>query len=197
MRTVTLPLAAATDVPWLSSCAKPLNQMSRSSKVATISTGNSDTRSKSRIISEPEDLRSTEPASSLSVSDRLSSVVSGPEAPRSADIVPTRLVTSSNASREAWSLLISENVTITPVDTCGLVRLSGERYRAVRECQTPVVRALMENYRCWADWRKFNLDPEMCSSILFDTVAVYLAYAEDNYFERLLVDVAVGEPGDG
>jgi inosine-uridine nucleoside N-ribohydrolase len=61
--------------------------------------------------------------------------------------------------------------TITPLDTCGLVRLSGTRFHALTESDDPLVRALLENYRLWA---KEGSVTE--SSVLFDTVAVYLAY---------------------
>jgi inosine-uridine nucleoside N-ribohydrolase len=60
---------------------------------------------------------------------------------------------------------------ITPLDTCGLVRLRGARFQAVVECPDPLVKALVENYRIWA--KKENVKE---SSILFDTVAIYLAY---------------------
>ncbi len=73
------------------------------------------------------------------------------------------------------------NVTITPLDTCGLVKLEGEKYRAVRDCADPLVQALIENYRIWVEnsqWAR-ELDPETESSVLFDTVAVYLAFSEE------------------
>ena len=72
-------------------------------------------------------------------------------------------------------------VTITPLDTCGLVHLEGEKYQAVRDCPDPLIQALMENYRIWAPrvpWAD-GFDPEVASSTLFDTVAVYLAFSED------------------
>jgi inosine-uridine nucleoside N-ribohydrolase len=68
------------------------------------------------------------------------------------------------------------DMTITPLDTCGLVRLEGAKYRAVRECDDPLVQAMIENYRCWA--RHTKIDPETRSSTLFDTVAIYLAFSE-------------------
>ncbi len=71
------------------------------------------------------------------------------------------------------------DITITPLDTCGVVRLEGERFAAVRECPDPVIQALMENYRIWADRPEVGFDPQIESSVLFDTVAVYLAFAED------------------
>jgi len=77
------------------------------------------------------------------------------------------------------------DVTITPLDTCGIVRLEGEKYRAVRDHgdEDPLVRALIENYRIWvqnSEWaREAGLDAETRSSILFDTVAIYLAFSEE------------------
>jgi len=81
------------------------------------------------------------------------------------------------------------DMTITPLDTCGFVRLSGEGYCAVRDRVDPLVQALMENYRIWlraghGDWRR---EFESRSSILFDTVAVYLAFSE-----QLLVTEKLG-----
>ena len=73
------------------------------------------------------------------------------------------------------------DVTITPLDTCGLVHLKGENYQAVRVCDDPVVRALIENYRIWAQhvtWLN-GIDPDTVTSTLFDTVAVYLAFSEE------------------
>ncbi|MCX7825368.1 MAG: hypothetical protein N2689_07405 [Verrucomicrobiae bacterium] len=72
-------------------------------------------------------------------------------------------------------------MTITPLDTCGLVHLTGEKYRKVRDSKAPVAAAIIENYRLWADARKKKDQPseaESRSSTLFDTVAVYLAFAD-------------------
>jgi inosine-uridine nucleoside N-ribohydrolase len=66
------------------------------------------------------------------------------------------------------------DVTITPVDSCGLVRLKGEKYRAVCDCRDPLTRAVVENYRIW-----LNGKPDAESSVLFDTVAVHLAYSTE------------------
>jgi len=75
------------------------------------------------------------------------------------------------------------DITITPLDTCGLVALHGQKYRRVRDAGTPLTKALMENVRIWgqniaSEWRN-NLNVETDSSTLFDTVAVYLAFSED------------------
>jgi len=75
----------------------------------------------------------------------------------------------------------SWDITITPLDTCGLVRLAGEKYRAVRDCEAPLIQALIENYRIWAEnavWAQ-GLNVGVQSSILFDTVAIYLAFSEE------------------
>ena len=59
---------------------------------------------------------------------------------------------------------------ITPLDTCGLINLTGERFQKLTASNDPLVKTLMENYRIWANNDKVN-----ASSTLFDTVAVYLA----------------------
>ena len=71
------------------------------------------------------------------------------------------------------------DMTITPLDTCDLIRLSGEKYQAVRRCQDPLIQALVENYRHWSI-RDGQILPqfEERSSVLFDTVAVYLAFCQ-------------------
>lgn len=71
-------------------------------------------------------------------------------------------------------------ITITPLDTCGLVTLEGERYRRVRDAQDPVAAAIIANYRIWS--RRDNPTNDVAdrrSSVLFDTVAVYLAISQD------------------
>jgi len=74
-------------------------------------------------------------------------------------------------------------ITLSPLDTCGLVQLKGENYRAVLNSPDPLLRAVVENYACWTKhnqnplYRGFN--PAMESSILFDLVPIYLAFSED------------------
>jgi len=71
------------------------------------------------------------------------------------------------------------NITITPLDTCGLVQLKGAKYAAVRDSKDPVARAIIENYRAWAAAGGNPQRADTASSVLFDTVAVYLALAEE------------------
>ena len=70
-------------------------------------------------------------------------------------------------------------MTITPLDTCGLVQLTGENYRRVAESSDPLARAVVENYRIW----RSVTDPKAkglvtSSSTLFDTVAIHLARSQ-------------------
>ncbi len=71
-------------------------------------------------------------------------------------------------------------MTITPLDTCGVVHLRGDKYRKVAESSDPLAQAVIENYRLW--WRAGNPNkPEniTASSTLFDTVAIYLAFSTE------------------
>jgi inosine-uridine nucleoside N-ribohydrolase len=74
------------------------------------------------------------------------------------------------------------DVLLTPLDTCGLAVLDGANYRRVWSATAdPMMRALIENYCIFAPrvtWMNCNFFA-VRSSVLFDCVAVYLAYAED------------------
>lgn len=72
------------------------------------------------------------------------------------------------------------DMTMTPLDTCGMVVLEGDDYRSVRLCDDPLVRALMENYEVWLNASQSPPDDvDRKSTVLFDTVAVYLAFSEE------------------
>jgi inosine-uridine nucleoside N-ribohydrolase len=71
------------------------------------------------------------------------------------------------------------DMTITPLDTCGLVDLSGERYSRVRDSSNPIAAVIIENYRLWKKQQPGKGSAENRSSTLFDTVAVYLACQQD------------------
>lgn len=66
-------------------------------------------------------------------------------------------------------------ITITPLDTCGIVILKGERYGAVANAAAARAKTVIENYTQWANRKHF---PENESSVLFDTVAAYLTFSE-------------------
>jgi inosine-uridine nucleoside N-ribohydrolase len=69
------------------------------------------------------------------------------------------------------------DITITPLDTCSLVMLSGHNYRRVRDARDPCVADLIASYRLWlaTDPKSSPDTANQHSSTLFDTVAVYLA----------------------
>ena len=67
-------------------------------------------------------------------------------------------------------------------DTCGLVRLTGDNFRRVRKSD-PLAQAVIENHFGWfeacKDWEFLKAyDPQVESSVLYDTVAVYMAFSE-------------------
>lgn len=67
------------------------------------------------------------------------------------------------------------DITITPLDTCGLVVLDGDRYQRILRARDVVPATIVENYRLWSKAGKTEAQAEKHSSVLFDTVAVYLA----------------------
>ena len=70
-------------------------------------------------------------------------------------------------------------LSFTPVDSSGLVRLEGAKYEKLAKTETAVVKLLMENYKIWLQARHNipNGGEIKESSILFDTVAIYMAYS--------------------
>jgi len=73
------------------------------------------------------------------------------------------------------------DITITPLDTCGIVSLGGEKYQRVCRATGRTVADLIPNYRIWlaAERNTPVTTNETHSSTLFDTVAVYLAIQPD------------------
>ena len=82
------------------------------------------------------------------------------------------------------------DVTITPLDTCGIVHLKGQKYQKVLKANTPLAKALIENYRAWYKQgilnskkdlskeevnKRVNQKCNSSSTTLFDTVGIYLA----------------------
>jgi inosine-uridine nucleoside N-ribohydrolase len=86
-----------------------------------------------------------------------------------------------------------KRIDITPLDTCGLVVLGGERFQTLIKSDDPLVKALLENYRIWA--KKDRLDQLTASSTLFDTVAVYLALSERPLVEMETLNINVTDNG--
>jgi inosine-uridine nucleoside N-ribohydrolase len=85
------------------------------------------------------------------------------------------------------------DVLLTPLDTCGHVHLTGERFHEVwRATDDPLVRGVVENsclFAALAEWAGYD-DFTRRSSTLYDCVAVYLAREESLVeTERLRFDV--------
>ncbi len=103
-------------------------------------------------------------------------------------IAEFNVVKNIKACQEAFKAPWREMV-ITPLDSCGMVRLRGDKYRAVCSSPDPLAKAVIENYRVWLKGKS-----DEGSSILYDTVAVYLAFAEDLL---LMEDLPLGVTDDG
>lgn len=73
------------------------------------------------------------------------------------------------------------DMTITPLDTCSLVILKGDKYKKVLDSNSPIAKIVIDNYRVWLKSSKNmkEADINSRSSTLFDTVAVYLAMKTD------------------
>jgi inosine-uridine nucleoside N-ribohydrolase len=84
------------------------------------------------------------------------------------------------------------DITYAPLDTCGTLRLKGDRYMAVANSQTPRAVATIENYDQW-DNRKHH--PADSSSVLFDTLAVYLAF-DDAFCDMETVKLSIDDKGN-
>ncbi|MFW6162592.1 MAG: nucleoside hydrolase [Planctomycetota bacterium] len=85
------------------------------------------------------------------------------------------------------------SVTITPLDTCGVVHVRGKKYAKIRDSEDPLIRALMENYRIWSGRKNGKLPGG--SSTLFDTVAIYLAATDANLCKMETLPLRVTDKG--
>jgi inosine-uridine nucleoside N-ribohydrolase len=85
-------------------------------------------------------------------------------------------------------------MTITPLDTCGIIQLKDQKYQKVLNRNSRLTKALMENYRAWyrqgilndnKDLSEAQLDKRVdqklnsSSTTLFDTVGIYLAMSTE------------------
>jgi inosine-uridine nucleoside N-ribohydrolase len=84
------------------------------------------------------------------------------------------------------------DITFAPLDSCGTLILKGERYAKVEQSKTPRAQAVIENYR---DWKNFPNYPKGQSSVLFDTVAAYLAF-DDSLCKMKTVNLIIDDKGN-
>jgi inosine-uridine nucleoside N-ribohydrolase len=81
------------------------------------------------------------------------------------------------------------DITITPLDTCGIVHLTGDKYQKVLKANTTLSKTLIDNYRAWYKQgilnskkdlgeeevnKRVNQQINSRSTTLFDTVGIYL-----------------------
>lgn len=71
--------------------------------------------------------------------------------------------------------------TITPLDTCGNIVLKGDHLERIMKCNNLIVRSIKENLAIWKKKiiPKLILTKKNETSILFDTVAIYLGFSEE------------------
>lgn len=81
-------------------------------------------------------------------------------------------------------------VTIAPWDTTGAIQLTGENYEQVRESGRKIAETVIDNYRVWLKPAQIGL-LEQESTVLFDTLAIYLATVRHNQREDALVKYEV------
>ena len=81
---------------------------------------------------------------------------------------------------------------LTPLDSCGQIRIRGEEFQKLLHSDLPYLKLLMEQYRCWHKVI-FDRPFEDRSSVLFDAVTVHLASSTrflDMHRLELIVDDA-------
>lgn len=73
-----------------------------------------------------------------------------------------------------------KKIIVVPSETCGQVKLTDERYRHMLNSDDPGARTIIEVYRIWRKNVKWtNVNPDVESSHLYDTLAVRLAWGTE------------------
>ena len=84
-------------------------------------------------------------------------------------------------------------ITITPLDTCGLVKLTGRHYQEVCDSKSSLTQLVLEKYCIW-DEEYHHHNFESGSSVLFDTVAIYLAFSR-SLLEMKTLSIKIDDQG--
>lgn len=84
-----------------------------------------------------------------------------------------------SASREVFQAPWEK--TITPLDTCGNIVLSGVLLERIMECDNIIISTIKENFEIWKKkfFPKLFLIKKNETSVLFDIVAIYLGFSEE------------------
>lgn len=100
------------------------------------------------------------------------------------------VVRNIQACRDAFHA--SWKKTITPLDTCGHIRLKRNNFQKISSSDKSIPRLIMENFRIWAKktGQTSLIQEKQRTSILFDIVAIYLAFSEELInIENLRIDI--------
>lgn len=83
------------------------------------------------------------------------------------------------------------SITMAPLDICGTLRLTGDRYQRVAASDHRRAMTVIANYDIWTNRDRYG---EHESSVLFDTVAVYLAY-DDALCQMKTLNLSIDDKG--
>jgi inosine-uridine nucleoside N-ribohydrolase len=83
-------------------------------------------------------------------------------------------------------------ITYAPLDICGTLRLKGDDYLKVEKSENPLAKLVVENCDLWVNRGQH---PKDSSSILYDTVAVYLAM-DESLAKVEEIKLSVSDKGD-
>ena len=83
------------------------------------------------------------------------------------------------------------DITIAPLDSCGTLQLQGADYKQVTSSESAEAKTVVTNYDKWANRKHYAEDS---TSVLFDTVAIYLIHAQE-YLEMETLPLIVDDKG--
>lgn len=84
------------------------------------------------------------------------------------------------------------DITIAPLDICGTLRMKGDDYQAVADSDNSRAVTTIANYAIWKNRGQY---PAGESSVLYDTVAVYLC-VDDALCEMETINLRLGDKGE-
>lgn len=113
------------------------------------------------------------------------------------------VICSTASARYVFKSWKDGKITLTPLDTCGRIRLTGELYARWKtealSGKSKVSAAILQNFDAWQQVRKLkplkgSVVFDDCSSTLFDTVAVFLAFSHQ-YLAMETLNLAIENDG--
>lgn len=87
--------------------------------------------------------------------------------------------------------------TITPLDTCGDIIITGDAFAKLKASKDRQLQAIFDNYDIWAKlvtWEKPDYI-EYRTSVLYDAVAIYLALPEHDFVNTTEMGMTVDDEG--